>query len=79
MFVSLHCVLYTPHLVSELDEFVLKHHSSELSRSFGNRRKSPSSRHESNRLFTVKTKLSNNKSETKVSWLKTLLWSLKMH
>ena len=53
MFVSLHCVLHTPHLVSELDEFVLRHHSSELSRSSGNRRKSLSSRHESNRLLAV--------------------------
>ena len=57
MFSNLHDVLYTSLLVSELDEFVLKHHSSEFSRSSGNRRKSPFSRHESNLLFTVKTNI----------------------
>ena len=57
MFSNLHDVLYTSLLVSELDEFVLKHLSSEFSRSSGNRRKSPLSRHESNLLFTVKTNI----------------------
>ena len=57
MFSNLHDVLYTSLLVSELDEFVLKHHSSEFSRSSGNRRKSPFSRHENNLLFAVKTNI----------------------
>ena len=35
MFSNLHYVLYTSLLVSESDEFVLKHHSSEFSRSSG--------------------------------------------
>ena len=46
MFSNLHYVLYTSLLVSESDEFALKHHSSEFSRRSGNRRKSPFSRHE---------------------------------
>ena len=56
-FSNLHYVLYTSLLVSESDEFVLKHHSSESSRSSGNGRKSPFSRHESNLLFTIKTNI----------------------